>query len=115
MATKPTRIQQRAVEDLALALHLIAKAARAEGGGQSLIERLDELSARIADVSSVFDRDEIVARALRLRVEELGLPQDAYEMLTLLDSEVRLLDLLLESDEVLREHVAQLERDLGEP
>jgi hypothetical protein len=114
MATKPTRLQERACDLLAEALVTVADAARLDGKGSldpSAFASIAELAAR---ASSAFDLDTIVARALELRGKTLGLRAGTAELVTLLDPERRPLDLLLLDDDGFRELVARLDEELGE-
>jgi hypothetical protein len=114
MATKPTRLQEHGCDRLAEALRLITEAARADGKGNFEASDLAEVIARLAKVSSAFDRDQIVARALQQRARALGLRSDTADLLTLLDAEIQPPEMLLLSDDAFRELVEKLEQELGE-
>lgn len=64
MATKPTKFQQQVCDHLAEALVLITEAARLDGKGTLDESDLNEVARRIAQASSAFSLEEIVARAL---------------------------------------------------
>src|SRR4051794_13035763 len=98
MATKPTREQQRAGDHFAEALCLIAEGARLDGRGRFVADDLAEVADRLAKASAI-GLDQIVARALERRGRSLGLPGGVAELLSLLDSEVRPLEMLLLSDD----------------
>jgi hypothetical protein len=114
MATKPTRMQQQACDNLAEALVLITEAARIDGKGKLDQEDLDVIAGRLAQVSSAFSLDEIVARALERRAKLLGLPTSAAELLTLLDAEIRPLEMLLLPDDEFKALVERMQEELGE-
>jgi hypothetical protein len=114
MATHPTKGQQRACDGFAEALVLITEGARLDGKGRLERDDLLEIAGRIARASSTFTLDEIVVRALVLRGRALGLPESTGELLTLLDADIRPLEILLLSDEAFRDLVGKLEEELGE-
>lgn len=114
MATKPTRLQDQACDKLAHALLAITDAARLDGKSTLDSMTFIELAVRLARASSAFDLDTIVARALEARGRALGLRSGTAELLTLLDSKIRPLEVLLISDEDFRSLVAKIEDDLGE-
>lgn len=114
MATKPTRRQQQARDHFAEALHLIAEGARLDGGGRLGQDDLGEVARRVARASSAFGLEEIVVLALEKRGRALGLPGGAVELLTLMDSEVKPLEMLRVPDDEFRELVVRLEDELGE-
>lgn len=114
MATKPTRLQERAGGLLAEALLAVAGAARLDGKGSLDARAYAELAGLAARASSAFDLDAIVSRALEGRGRSLGLRDGTAEMITLLDPDRRPLDLLLLDDEGFRELVARLDEELGE-
>src|SRR5947209_4338318 len=87
MATRPRRTQQQACDQLAEALFLITEAARLDGASTLDRDALRVIAGRLAQASSAFDLDDIVARALQRRGKALGLPSSAAEMLTLLEAE----------------------------
>ncbi len=114
MATKPTRLQERAADLLSEALLSVLQAARIDGKGSldpAAFTALGELAAR---ASSAFDLDTIVARALELRGKSLGLRAGTAELVTLLDPERRAVELLLLDDDGFRDLVARLDEELGE-
>src|SRR4051794_34417316 len=102
MATKPTRMQAQACDKFAGALVLIAEGARLDGGGQLDAGDLAEVARRLARASSAFDLDEIVGRALSARVHGLGLPSSAGDMLSLMETELKPIEMLLLTDDDLR-------------
>jgi hypothetical protein len=114
MATRPTRLQERACDLLAEALLAVAEAARLDGKGSLDSRGYAELAGLTARATSAFDLEIIVARALEARGRALGLRSGTAELLTLLDSERRPLDLLLLTDDEFREQVARLDEELGE-
>jgi hypothetical protein len=114
MATKPTRLQERACDLLAEALLVVADAARLDGKGSLDSRGYAELAGLAARASSAFDLETIVPRALEARGRALGLRSGTAELLTLFDSDRRPLDLLLLADEEFRELVARLDEELGE-
>jgi hypothetical protein len=59
MATKPTRMQQKACDDLAEALVLITQAARLDGMGKLDPESLGVIADQLAHATSAFSLDEI--------------------------------------------------------
>ena len=111
MATKPTRMQQQACDHLAQALVLITEAVRLDGKGTLDQEDLGVIAARMAQASSAFGLDEIVVKALERRGAGLGLPSRAAELLTLLDSDLRPLEMLLLADDEFRALVERLEEE----
>lgn len=115
MATKPTRLQDRACDLLAEALLAIADAARVDGRGTLDPSAFAELADRAARASSAFGLDTIVSRALEGRGRALGLRSGTAELVTLLDPDRRPLDLLLLDDDAFRELVARLDEELGDP
>lgn len=114
MATKPTRLQQQACDQLAQALVLITEAARLDGKGKLDAENLGVIASRMTQASSAFGLDEIVVRALERRGASLGLPSSAAELLTLLESDIPPLNMLLLDDNEFRALVERLEEELGE-
>jgi len=114
MGTKPTRSQQQAREKAAEALVLIAEAARLDGGGRLDGPAFADLARRVASASSAIGHDEIVARALELRATAMGLPSDAAELLTLMESEIPPTAMLVLDDEDFRAQVDRMREELGE-
>lgn len=114
MATKPTRMEERAADRLAEALCLIAEARRLDTRSRLDVAGLRDLAARLAIASSAFDTDTIIARALDLRCRALGLRADATELLTLLDSSPSPVETLLLGDDETRALVERLEQELGD-
>src|SRR3954464_15123686 len=94
MATKPTRMQQRACDDLAEALVLITQAAHLDGMGRLDPEGLGVIADRLAHATSAFGLDEIVARALERRGRSLDLPGTIAELLTLIEADIKPLEML---------------------
>ncbi len=114
MATNPTRQQQQACDHFAEALFLITQGARLDSRGTLDATHLTAIAERIAQASSAFNLDEIVARALGRRVTALGLPRNTADLLTLLDSDMKPLEMLLLDDGELRALVERLQEELGE-
>lgn len=114
MATKPTREQQQACDHLAEALMLICQAARLDGRSRLDGPGLNEIATRIAQVSSAFELETIVARALERRGAVLGLPASAVELLTLMDSDMKPLQMLLLTDEAFMALIDQMRDELGD-
>jgi hypothetical protein len=114
MATKPTRMQQQACDRLAEALLLITEAARLDSKGKLDRDDLGEIAGRLAQASSAFGLDEIVAIALERRGKALGLPSSTAELLTLLEAGITPLEMLLLADDDFRGLVAQIEEELGQ-
>src|SRR4051812_360171 len=114
MATHPTRRQNQAADRLAEALLAITEAARLDEASRLDAPAFADLAGRIARVSAAFPLDQIVARALERRGQALGLRSDTAELLTLLESNVRPLDLLLVDDDAFRDQVARIEQELGD-
>src|SRR5215217_4769069 len=114
MATKPTRMQQQACDCLAQALVLMTEAARLDGKGKLDREGLDVIAARMTQVTSAFSLDEIVVKALERRGAGLGQPLRAAELLTLLESDLGPLEMLLLADDEFRALVERMEEELGE-
>ncbi len=111
MATKPTRLQERACDLLAEALLAIADASRLDGRGSLDPLAFGELADRAARASSAFD---LRSRPSNLRPRKVGAGQSGLrsgtaELITLLDPDRRPLDLLLLNDDVFRELVARLD------
>jgi hypothetical protein len=114
MATKPTRFQQQAADDLAEALFLITEAFRLDGKGRLDRAEFDQLANRIAGVSSQFSLDEIVVKALHRRAKHLSLTSSAADLITLMEGDVKPLHTLLLSDPEFVELVKRLEEELGD-
>jgi hypothetical protein len=114
MATHPTKSAQLACDKLAEALLRVTDAARLDGRGSLNEQTLTEIAQRMSRVTSAFAPDEIVRRALERRVRELGMAGNAIELLTLIESDVTPLAMLLLGDDELRGLIAQVEEDLGE-
>ena len=114
MATKPTKMQQKACDDLAEALVLITQAARLDGMGKLAPEDLGVIADRLSHVTSAFSLDEIVARALERRGRSLELPGTTVELLTLIESDIKPLEMLLLSDDELKALVQKMQEELGE-
>lgn len=114
MSTKPTRQQVQAHDQLAEALVLITQAARLDGAGRFDRDDLNVIAGRLAHASPAFGLDGIVAGAIERRGRSLGLPTGLVELLTLLDPDVRQLDLLLLTDEEFRDLIDRLNEELGE-
>jgi hypothetical protein len=114
MATHPTRRQQQARDLLAGSLLSICEAARLDDPSRLGHAELEAIARQLARLVPAFGLDPILARALERRCTALGLRSDLAELLTLLDTEVPHLDMLLLDDEAFREQVARLEQELGE-
>jgi hypothetical protein len=114
MATKPTRLQQQAVENLAESLFLITEAFRLDGRGKLNRSDLDQLAGKITEVSSQFPLDELVVKALERRAKHLSLTSSAADLISLIEGEVKPLHTLLLSDPEFVELVKGLEEELGE-
>jgi len=115
MATLPTRLQRQAFEHLAEALYLITQASRLDDKAKLSTAEFAELAGRICQVSSAFDLDQIVARTLERRGQALGLSPARAELITLLDAEIRPLEMVLLSDQEFQELLARTEAELGGP
>jgi hypothetical protein len=107
-------MQQQACDHLAEALVLITEAARLDGKGKLDPDGLDVLAGKLAQASSAFDLDAIVARALERRGKILGLPSSAAELLTLLEAGIRPLEMLLLPDDEFKALVERMQEELGE-
>lgn len=114
MATKPTRQQQQACDHLAEALVLITEAARLDRSGKLDESALNDVARRIAQASSAFGLEEIVARALERRARALGLPSSAAELLTLIETDVEPPAMLLLGDDEFKALIERLRDELGE-
>jgi hypothetical protein len=114
MATKPTRMQQQACDQLAEALVLITGASRLDGKARFDPDDLGVMAGKLAQASSAFSLDEIVARALERRATLLGLPSSTAELLTLLDTEIKPLEMLLLPDDEFKALVERMQEELGE-
>ncbi len=114
MATKPTRQQVQSCDHLAEALVLITQAARLDGKGQLDREDLGVIAGKLALVSSAFGLDEIVVRALERRGRLLGLTESTAELLTLLESDIKPLEMLLLDDDAFKGLVERMQEELGE-
>jgi hypothetical protein len=114
VATKPTRQQQQACDQLAETLVLLTDAVRLDGRSRFGAADLAIVAERLATISSAFSLDEIVARALERRGRALGLRSGTSDLLMLMEGDVKPLHTLLLPDESLRELVAKLEEELGE-
>lgn len=112
--TKPTKLQEQACDALAEALLLITRAARLDGKTTFGAADLEALAARLARASSAFTLDQIVARALEQRGRALGRRAGTAELLTLLDSDVAPLAMLLLADDDFLARVDALDQELGE-
>jgi hypothetical protein len=114
MATKPTKSQQKALENFAEALVLIADGARLDGKGKLDRGAFLRIAEEVARASSAFNLDEIVIRALELRARAAGLPGSTVELLTLMDVAIGPLEMLLLPIEELKALVESLEAELGD-
>jgi hypothetical protein len=114
MATKPTKSQQKALENFAEALVLIADGARLDGKGRLDRGAFLRIAEEVARASSAFNLDEIVIRALELKAHAAGLPGSAVELLTLMDVEIGPPEMLLLPIEEFKALVETLEAELGD-
>ncbi len=114
MATKPSRTQQQACDDLAEALVLITGAARLDDRGKLDADDLDDIARKLAQASSAFGLDAIIARALERRARSLGLPASAAELLTLMEADVTPPEMLLLGDDEFKALVERMLEELGE-
>ncbi|WP_165252005.1 hypothetical protein [Paludisphaera soli] len=114
MATKPTRMQQQASEQLAQALVLVTEAARLDGGDRLGRDELREIAERLARISRAFGLDEVVGKAVDRRARSLEMPSSAAELLTLLDSDVSPLETLLLTDDEFKGLVERMLEELGD-
>lgn len=112
--TKPTRSQEQAYDRFADVLLLVTEGARLDGRGKFELADLTEVAERLAKASSAFSLDQIVARALEKRGRTLGLRAGTAELLTLLESDVTPLGMLLLANDAFCEVVESLEQELGE-
>ena len=113
MATHPTRSQQKARDLVAQALLMITEASRLDGRGMFDAKTIDDVAPRIARAGSAFGLNEIVAKSLELRCLNLGIAGSTAELLTLMETKMPALHMLLASDDDFRTMVAQLEDELG--
>jgi hypothetical protein len=114
MATKPTKMQQKACDDLAEALVLITQAARLDGMSKLDAAGLGVIADQLAHATSAFSLDEIVARALERRGRYLELPGTTAELLTLIEADMKPLEMLLLSDDEFKSLVERIQEELGE-
>lgn len=113
MATKPTRLQQRACDLLAEALRTIAEAYRPDGKGRLEPGDLREIARLIGQVSSAFPVDHIVARALEARGRSLGLSSGTADLIGLNAETTDPLQTLRLGDAEFTRLVKTLEDELG--
>jgi hypothetical protein len=113
MATRPTRQQEQACDQLAEALGLIGEGARLDGKGGFDAADLAEVARRLAKASSL-SLDTIIGRTIERRGRALKLRAGTAELLTLLDGEITSLDTLLLDDDAFRALVGRLEEELGD-
>jgi hypothetical protein len=114
MATKPTKMQQKACDDLAEALVLITQAARLDGMSKLDAAGLGVIADQLAHATSALSLDEIVARALERRGRYLELPGTTVELLTLVEADMKPLEMLLLSDDEFKALVERIQEELGE-
>jgi hypothetical protein len=114
MSTKPTRQQDKGANHLVQALLLITEAARLDGRSPLNTQDLAELAQKIARVSTAFNLDEILARALESRGQSLGLRSGTAELITLIEEGVEPVATLLLNDDEFKELVARAEAELGD-
>ena len=72
------------------------------------------IAGRLAQVSSAFGLEDIVARALERRGKALGLPSSTTELLTLMESNVTPLAMLLLLNNEFQALVERMQKELGE-
>lgn len=113
MATKPTRQQQLAGDRLADALVAIAEASRLDGNARLGADDLRQLTRLLAQVSSAFPLDQIVARALETRARSLGLSSGAADLIGLNSDTVDPLQTFRLGDAEFTDLVKKLEEELG--
>jgi hypothetical protein len=113
MATKPTRLQQQACDKRAQALLLITEAARLDGGKLEK-DDLRTIADRLARASSASTLDDIVVRAIEQRGRVLGLPGGTAELLTLLEGDIKPLEVLLLTDDEFKALAERMEEELGD-
>jgi hypothetical protein len=113
MATKPTRLQQQALDHLAEALYLVTEAFRLDGRGKLEAGNLEEIARLIGRVSSAFPLDQVVVKALERRAKALKLSSSAADLIALNEGELNPLRTLLLADHEFAELVQKLEEDLG--
>jgi hypothetical protein len=113
MATKPTRLQQQACDRLADALRGIAEAFHLDGRGRLDPGDLRLIAGLIAQVSSAFTLDEIVAGALESRARSLGLSSGTADLIALNAETIEPLQALRLADAEFTELVRKLEDELG--
>ena len=114
MATKPTRLQQQASDNLAEALFLIAEAFRLDGKGTLAQSDFADLATRITRISSQFSLDEIIVKTLKRRAAHLSLTASSADLISLLENELTPLNTLLLPDPDFVALVKRLEEELGE-
>jgi hypothetical protein len=113
MATKPTRLQQKACDRLAEALRGIAEAYHLDGRGRLDAGDLREVARLIGQVSTAFSLDQIVARALEARGRSLGLTSGTADLIALNAETIDPLQTLRLGDAEFAELVKKLEEELG--
>ncbi len=114
MATKPTRQQEKAADNLVRTLGLVAESARLDGRSTFGLAELRELARLVAKASSAFNLETIVERAVEERGRSLGLRGGTAELLALVAEGTDLLSTLLLSDDEFRAKVEETEAELGE-
>jgi hypothetical protein len=113
MATKPTKLQQQACDRLAEALYSITEAYRLDGRGKLDAHDFGEVARLIAQVSSAFSLEHIVARALEFRASALGLTSGTADLIGLHAETIDTLQSLRLGDAEFIELVKKLEEELG--
>jgi hypothetical protein len=113
MATKPTRLQQQACDRLAEALYSVTEAFRLDGGGKLDADELREIARLMAQVSSAFPVDHVVARSLETRARLLGLSSGTPDLIGLNADTIEPLQTLRLGDAEFIELVKRLEEELG--
>jgi hypothetical protein len=114
MATNPTRLQVQGCDKLAEALLRITEASRLDGKSTFDAVDLTEVAKRLAKASSAFHIDEIVSRALAVRCRSLTLRPGTADLILLAGDEIKPLEMLLLTDEALKDTFEKLEAELGE-
>ena len=72
------------------------------------------IADRLAHATSAFGLDEIVARALERRGRYLELPGTTTELLTLVEADMKPLEMLLLSDDEFKPWWPEIQEELGE-
>lgn len=113
MATNPTRQQQQACDLLSEALLAIAQAAHLDGKAKLDADDLQQFGRLLAQVSSAFPLDHIVARSLELRAKALGLSAGTADLIGLNSDTIDPLQTFRLGDAEFLELVKKLDEELG--